>query len=135
MPARPDRPRGRDLVQQVAELIRPLAARSGATARTVASVRAILGDAIPQPYRDLLAHDDGILVDFQEALTRGEESFVKLSSEVPVRLMYRTAFLDEGKVRFVEDIYGWDDDVAYALGYVRKPPRAKAKHGDEDVGP
>ena len=60
---------------------------------------------------------------------------MKLSSEVPVRLMYRTAFLDEGKVRFVEDIYGWDDDVAYALGYVRKPPRAKAKHGDEDVGP
>jgi len=83
----------------------------------------------------LLAHDDGILMDFQEALTKGEEGFVKLKSEVPVRLMYRTAFLDEGKVRFVDDIYGWDDDLAYALGYVRKPPRAKVKHGDEDVGP
>ena len=83
----------------------------------------------------LLAHDDGILIDFQEALTKGEESFVKMKSEVPVRLMYRTAFLDDGKVRFVEDIYGWDDDVAYALGYVRKPPRAKAKHAGEDVGP
>ena len=75
----------------------------------------------------LLAHDDGILIDFQEALIKGEESFVKMKSEVPVRLMYRTAFLDEGKVRFVEDVYGWDDDVAYALGYVRKPPRAKAE--------
>jgi murein L,D-transpeptidase YcbB/YkuD len=49
--------------------------------------------------------------------------------------MYRTAFLDEGKVRFVEDSYGWDDDVAYALGYVRKPPRAREKQADEDVGP
>ena len=76
----------------------------------------------------LLAHDDGILIDFQEALTKGEESFVKLKTEVPVRLMYRTAFLDDGKVHFVDDVYGWDDDVAYALGYVRKPPRAKVKH-------
>ena len=83
----------------------------------------------------LLAHDDGILIDFQEALTKGEESFVKLKSEVPVRLMYRTAFLDDGKVRFVEDVYGWDDDLAYALGYVRKPPRPKAKHEGDDVGP
>ena len=83
----------------------------------------------------LLAHDDGTLIDFQEALIKGEESFVKMKSEVPVRLMYRTAFLDEGRVRFVEDIYGWDDDVAYALGYVRKPPRAKVKHAGEDVGP
>jgi len=83
----------------------------------------------------LLAHDDGILIDFQEALTKGEESFVKMKSEVPVRLMYRTAFLDDGKVRFVEDVYGWDDDVAYALGYVRKPPRAKVEHAGEDVGP
>ena len=83
----------------------------------------------------LLAHDDGILIDFQEALAKGEESFVKMKTEVPVRLMYRTAFLDDGKVRFVDDVYGWDDDVAYALGYVRKPPRAKAKHAREDVGP
>ncbi len=83
----------------------------------------------------LLAHDDGILVDFQEALTKGEESFVKLKSDVPVRLMYRTAFLDGGKVRFVDDAYGWDNDLAYALGYVRKPPRPKAKHEGDDVGP
>ena len=83
----------------------------------------------------LLAHDDGILVDFQEALTKGEESFVKLKSEVPVRLMYRTAFLDDGKVRLVDDLYGWDDNLAYALGYVRKPPRPKVKQEGEDVGP
>jgi len=59
---------------------------------------------------------------------------LKLRKEVPVRLMYRTAFLADGKVQLVDDVYGWDDDVAYALGYVRKPPRAKVKH-EVDVGP
>ena len=64
-----------------------------------------------------------------------EEGFVKLKKEVPVRLMYRTAFVDDGQVRIVEDVYGWDDEIAYALGYVRKPPRAKTKHAGGDVGP
>ena len=83
----------------------------------------------------LLAHDDGTLIEFQEKMMEPEEGFVKLKKEVPVRLMYRTAFLDEGQVRLVDDVYGWDDDVAYALGYVRKPPRAKVKHERGDIGP
>ena len=84
----------------------------------------------------LLAHDDGVLIEFQEKMMEPEEEgFVKLKKEVPVRLMYRTAFLDKGQVRLVDDVYGWDDDVAYALGYVRKPPRAKVKHEGGDVGP
>ena len=58
-----------------------------------------------------------------------------MRTEVPVRLMYRTAFLDNGAIRIVDDAYGWDDDVAYALGYVRRPPRAKVKNEDGDVGP
>ncbi|MGE5600326.1 MAG: L,D-transpeptidase family protein [Pseudomonadota bacterium] len=84
----------------------------------------------------LLAHDDGILIPFQEALMRpDEEGFVKLNKEVPVRLMYRTAFFDDGQVRIADDTYGWDDDVAHALGYVRRPPRAKVKQEGGDVGP
>jgi len=84
----------------------------------------------------LLAHDDGILIPFQEALMKpDEEGFVKLNKEVPVRLMYRTAFFDDGQVRIADDTYGWDDDVAYALGYVRRPPRAKVKREGGDVGP
>ena len=84
----------------------------------------------------LLANDDGVLMDFQEAMAKPEEEgFVKLKKEVPVRLMYRTAFVEDGQVRIVEDIYGWDDEIAYALGYVRRPPRAKTKHTGGDVGP
>ncbi|NUS99715.1 MAG: L,D-transpeptidase family protein, partial [Sphingomonas sp.] len=84
----------------------------------------------------LLASDDGVIVPFQEKLMEfDQEGFVKLKQEVPVRLMYRTAFLDDGQVRIADDIYGWDDEVAYALGYVRRPPRAKLKQAGGDVGP
>ena len=84
----------------------------------------------------LLAHDDGILIPFEEAMMKsGQEGYVKLKKEVPVRLMYRTAFVDEGKVKMVDDVYGWDDDVAYALGYVRRPPRERQKKVEGDVGP
>jgi murein L,D-transpeptidase YcbB/YkuD len=89
----------------------------------------------------LIAQDEGVAAPFQEAMTKvddqghPQEGYVKLQREIPVRLMYRTAFLDNGKVKLVNDIYGWDDDVAYALGYVRRPPRAKQAHEGGDVGP
>lgn len=84
----------------------------------------------------LIARDDGILPKFQEAMMKPEaEGSVKMKSKIPVRLMYRTAFLEDGKVRLAEDIYGWDEDVAYALGYVHRPPRTKQKHAGGDVGP
>jgi murein L,D-transpeptidase YcbB/YkuD len=84
----------------------------------------------------LLAHDDGILIPFQEALMESDETFVKMKTEVPVRLMYRTAFVDDGQVRLIDDVYGWDDDVAHALGYIRRPSRGPRKHErGVDVGP
>ena len=83
----------------------------------------------------LIARDDGILPEFQEALMNDDETFVKMRKEIPVRLMYRTAFLDNGAVRLVDDIYGWDDEVARALGYIR-PPRGPRTHvRGADVGP
>ena len=84
----------------------------------------------------LLAHDDGVLIQFEEKMMKmDQEGYVKLKKEVPVRLMYRTAFVDDGQVKLVDDAYGWDDDVGYALGYVRRPPRQKQKQAGGDVGP
>jgi len=85
----------------------------------------------------LLASDDGVLDQFQNKLMQSdEEGFVKLKKEVPVRLMYRTAFYDEGQVKLVDDIYDWDGLIAYGLGYVRQPPRVRGNDDfGNDVGP
>jgi len=81
-----------------------------------------------------LASEDGVQDKFQEALASGEESYVKLRREIPVRLFYHTAYWDGTRLVFVSDIYGWDDNVARALGLEPGPPRA-AFHRQEDVGP
>ena len=83
----------------------------------------------------MLAQADGIDDKFTEAMATGKETFVKLNKEIPVRLMYHTAYLGtEGRLHFVADAYGWDNDVATALGYPSKGP-AQFKPQAADVGP
>lgn len=81
-----------------------------------------------------LAAQDGIRDKFEEAMAGGDETYVKLRAEIPVRLLYHTAFWDGSRVRFVMDVYGWDDDVARALGLERGARRAAYRPG-EDLGP
>jgi murein L,D-transpeptidase YcbB/YkuD len=83
----------------------------------------------------LLTRQDGVLDDFQKALASGDETWVKLKTEIPVRLLYHTAFLDRDRVQFRPDVYGWDDDVAMALGLVRGAPRRPWQQQAEDIGP
>ena len=82
-----------------------------------------------------LAQESGILDKFNKAMATGDETFVDLPSEIPVRLMYHTAFVGaDGRVGFAPDVYGWDNDVATALGYESRPgPRIDHRAGD--VGP
>ncbi len=82
----------------------------------------------------MLAGDDGILGKFDRALASGDESFVKLNKEFPVRLLYHTAFLDGGKIHFRADAYGWDDRVAVALGMAERAGR-RFRSNMRDVGP
>lgn len=83
-----------------------------------------------------LASEQGVLPDFQEGLMKGDESFIKLKREIPVRLLYRTAYLDGGTVRIVPDIYGWDDPIAAKLGLGAIPPRRRHVHRrGVDIGP
>jgi murein L,D-transpeptidase YcbB/YkuD len=81
-----------------------------------------------------LANEDGVADKFQEALASGEETHVKLRREIPVRLMYHTAYWDGSRVVFVPDIYGWDDEVARGLS-LEKGPAREAYRRQEDVGP
>jgi murein L,D-transpeptidase YcbB/YkuD len=83
----------------------------------------------------LLTSQDNVMSQFEKALASGDEQWVKLKTEIPVRLLYHTAFLDEGRVHFRPDIYGWDDDVAMALGLVRGAARKPWQQQVEDVGP
>lgn len=83
----------------------------------------------------ILAEADGKLAEFERALATGEETFVALDRHVPVRLLYHTAFVDTaGNLVFRTDPYGWDDDVAAALGYEARQARRLRSHVS-DVGP
>lgn len=82
-----------------------------------------------------IAQSEGVLDKFNQALATKKETFVDLKQEIPVRLMYHTAYLgDDGRLHFANDAYGWDNDVATALGYESKPT-AKVDRRNGDVGP
>ena len=84
-----------------------------------------------------LAQEQGISDQFSQAMQKGDESFVKLKTPIPVRLFYQTAFWDGSQIQFRPDVYGWDDNVAKALGLEPGPPRKipQPESSDQDVGP
>jgi murein L,D-transpeptidase YcbB/YkuD len=83
----------------------------------------------------MLAREAEVMNEYRPAKSSGEETFVRLPQEIPVRLLYRTAFLDrEGEIEYRTDVYGWDNRVAEALGYEpREAPRIEITVSD--VGP
>jgi len=89
----------------------------------------------------MLAEHAGILDQWERARRRDddeeeeyEQAFVPLPTPIPVRLLYHTARVEDGRVIIVEDAYGWDDAVAQALGLPASPRRA-ARARLEDIGP
>jgi murein L,D-transpeptidase YcbB/YkuD len=83
-----------------------------------------------------LAQEQGILDQFQQAMQKDDETFVKLKSPIPVRLLYQTAFWDGARVQFRPDIYGWDENIAKALELAPGPPRKiQQPDSSDDIGP
>ena len=70
-------------------------------------------------FANAIASEQGVQDQFQKAMASQDETFVKLKQSIPVRLMYQTAFWDGSRIQFRPDVYGWDDNVAAALGLVR----------------
>ena len=70
-------------------------------------------------FANAIATEEGVADQFQKAMAGQQEQFVKLPKPIPVRLLYQTAFWDGSRVQFRPDVYGWDDNVAAALGLVR----------------
>ena len=85
-------------------------------------------------FAEMIAQHEGVLDDWHEARAKEDETFVPLPREIPVRLLYHTAFLDGGRIRFRPDEYGWDDDLAVAIGLAAQPRQARRPRAS-DVGP
>ena len=85
-------------------------------------------------FANAIASEEGVADQFQKAMTGQQEAYVKLPHPIPVRLLYQTAFWDGSRIQFRPDVYGWDDNVAAALGLVRgvtwKPVQQSG-----DIGP
>lgn len=87
-------------------------------------------------FANMLAQQEGISDEFGKAMSKDEQSFVKLPDEIPVRLLYRTAFWDGSKIKFARDIYGWDQNVAKALGLAPgRPQKIDQPESSDDIGP
>ena len=83
-----------------------------------------------------LAEQEGVLDQFQKAMQKDDESFVKLPKEIPVRLLYHTAFWDGSRIQFRPDVYGWDENVAKALELAPGPPqKIEQPESSDDIGP
>ena len=85
-------------------------------------------------FAEMIARDEDVLEQWNRARATGEEGSVPLPHAIPVRLFYQTAFVDNGRVVIVPDAYGWDEDVAEALGLPRRARRPAPAPG-RDVGP
>ena len=83
-----------------------------------------------------LAQQEGVLDKFQQAMQQDDQGFVKLPKEIPVRLLYHTAFWDGSRVQFRPDVYGWDVNIAKALEFAPGPPeKIPQPESSDDIGP
>lgn len=68
-----------------------------------------IGDPFDLAYQLLSVQTENPQAVFERALNTGKETWLKLTPEVPVHLVYFTAFPDEtGQIRLYKDVYGRD---------------------------
>ncbi|QUD89511.1 L,D-transpeptidase family protein [Phenylobacterium montanum] len=83
-----------------------------------------------------LAEASGEGADFNADLVSGKTRVVPLAQSLTVRLLYHTVFVDPaGKVKFRPDVYGWDAEVASALGMEPTPDENVEPAGPTSLGP
>lgn len=83
----------------------------------------------------ILARDEGVEAEWRQAQASGDETFVKLPRQIPVRMLYQTVvFSDTGDLIVRNDPYNWNDRVATALGFPASNSMA-LKRANGDIGP
>ena len=86
--------------------------------------------------RVLLEQNPSALAEFDEAQAAHDTKRVALGREIPVRLLYWTAFMTGAdRVAFRKDVYGWDSRLGEALGVGALSFQAKERGKADDVGP
>ena len=86
--------------------------------------------------RMLLADNPEALQTFDEAEAGHDSKRVALGREIPVRLLYWTAFMTGAdRVGFRKDVYGWDSKLGEALGVGALSFQAIERGKANDVGP
>ena len=51
----------------------------------------------------------------QQAIAQGDTSSTDVSRPTPVFVVYRTDFVENGRVQFRDDVYGWDKQLMEIL--------------------
>jgi murein L,D-transpeptidase YcbB/YkuD len=86
--------------------------------------------------RLLLTDHPEALAEFDAAEQAGETHRVSLGRDIPVRMLYWTAFMTgKDRVAFRKDVYGWDSKLGEALGVGALSFQAAERSKTEDVGP
>ncbi|HKY20824.1 MAG TPA: L,D-transpeptidase family protein [Vicinamibacterales bacterium] len=57
----------------------------------------------------------------EEAMRSGQERHVKLKAPIPVYILYKTAWVRDGRIRFLKDLYGYDANQAATLWSQTRP--------------
>jgi murein L,D-transpeptidase YcbB/YkuD len=88
-------------------------------------------------FATMLADQENVLDEYQQAMQDDEDNkFIELPREIPVRLLYQTVFWDGSRVQFRPDAYGWDNNIAKALGLAQGAPiRIEQPESSDDIGP
>ena len=86
-------------------------------------------------FAQMLAEDEGIADQWNKARDSGDQTFVDLPNQIPVRLLYENVRVtDGGQVAIGTDPYGWNGPVARALGF-QEGKTSKARADKVDIGP
>ncbi|MEG3165262.1 L,D-transpeptidase family protein [Sphingomonas sp. PB2P19] len=86
-------------------------------------------------FAQMLADDEGVSEQWQQAQASGEMTFVPLPKRIPVRMLYHNVFVDDGgTVAYRTDPYGWNAPVAGQLGFGAAAAKRAAAPAI-DIGP
>lgn len=87
-------------------------------------------------FAQMIARDQGVSGEWQEASATGETTFVPLPEPITVRLLYHPTYRDPstGALRFVPDVYGRNGPIGEQLGFGPAGPVRTVPHVP-DIGP